>query len=57
MFSSADKARKRSYLLPGVSGRARRRKQNLILTCSIIIGLGVAVLLAVLMYWLNHLAL
>ncbi|MGB7767576.1 MAG: hypothetical protein WBN22_01815 [Verrucomicrobiia bacterium] len=57
MFSSADKARKRSYLLPGVGGRAYRRKQNVILTCSIIIGLGVAVLLAVLMYWMNRLTL
>jgi hypothetical protein len=57
MFPSADKARKRSYLLPGMGGRARRRKQNLILTCSIIIGLGVAILLAALMYWLNHLVL
>jgi hypothetical protein len=54
MSSSADKARKRSYLLPGGS-RAHRRKQNLILTCSVIIGLGVAVILAALMYWLNRL--
>ena len=38
-----------------MGGRAYRRKQNLILTCSIIIGLGVAVLLATLMYWLNRL--
>jgi uncharacterized protein involved in exopolysaccharide biosynthesis len=57
MFPSADKARKRSYLMPGMGGRARRRKQTLILTCSIIIGLGVAILLAVLMYWLNRLVL
>ena len=43
--------------MPGMGGRARRRKQTLILTCSIIIGLGVAILLAVLMYWLNRLVL
>ena len=55
MFSGADKERKRSYLLPGKSGSGYRRKQNLILTCSIIIGLGVAVMLATLMYWLNQL--
>ncbi len=55
MLLSDDKERKRSYLLPGMGGRARRHKQNLILTCSIIIGLGVAVILAVLMYWLNRL--
>ena len=53
MFVSGDKERKRSYLLPGMGGRGYRRKQNLILTCSVIIGLGVAVMLATLMYWLN----
>jgi hypothetical protein len=54
MFVSRDKERKR-YLLPGMGGRARRRKQSLILKCSILIGLGVAVILATLMYWLNRL--
>jgi hypothetical protein len=38
-----------------MGGRIRRRKQNLILQCSIIIGLGVAVILAALMYWMNRL--
>jgi hypothetical protein len=56
MFFLGDKPRKRSYLLPGMGGRARRRKQKLILKCSIIIGLGVAVILAGLFYWLNRLA-
>ena len=55
MSVSGEKERKRSYLLPGMGGRGYRRKQNLILTCSIIIGLGVAVMLATLMYWLNQL--
>jgi hypothetical protein len=55
MFVSGEKQRKRSYLLPGMGGRARRRKQNLILKCSILIGLGVAVIMATLMYWLNRL--
>ena len=55
MFVLGDKERKRSYLLPGMGGRGYRRKQNLILTCSIIIGLGVAVILATLMYWLDRL--
>jgi hypothetical protein len=54
MFGSGEKERKRSYLLPGMGGQARRRKQNLILKCSIIIGLGVAVILAALIYWLNR---
>lgn len=53
MFFSADKARKRSYLLP-VGSRAHRRKRTLILVCSAIIGLGVAVILAALIYWLNR---
>ncbi|HUA37184.1 MAG TPA: hypothetical protein VMA35_02155 [Candidatus Sulfopaludibacter sp.] len=55
MSALGEKERKRSYLLPGMGGRGHRRKQNLILTCSAIIGLGVAVMLAVLMYWLNRL--
>ena len=55
MFVFGDKGRKRSHLLPGMGGRIRRRKQNLILQCSIIIGLGVAVILAALMYWMNRL--
>lgn len=57
MFFWADKERKRSYLLPGMGGRAYRRKRNVILTCSILIGLGVSLILAALMYWMNHLAL
>jgi len=56
MFSWTDKEHKRSYLLPGMGSRAYRRKQNVILTCSILIGLGVSLILAALMYWLNHLA-
>ena len=56
MFSWLDKARKRSYLLPGMGNRAYRRKQNVILTCSILIGLGVSLILAALLYWMNHLA-
>lgn len=55
MSVPGEKERKRSYLLAGMGGRSHRRKQHLILTCSIIIGLGVAVMLATLMYWLNQL--
>jgi hypothetical protein len=54
MFVSGDKEHRR-YLLPGMGGRARRRRQSLILKCSILIGLGVAVILAALMYWVNRL--
>lgn len=55
MFYPGEKPRKKSFLLPGMGGRARRRKQNLILKCSIVIGLGVAIILAALLYWLNRL--
>jgi hypothetical protein len=55
MSVSDEKERKRSYLLPGMGGRAHRRKQNLILKCSILIALGVAVIMATLMYWMNRL--
>ena len=57
MFSGADKERKRSYLLPGMGSRAYRRKRNVILTCSALIGLGVSLVLAALLYWINHLVL
>lgn len=53
MSGSGEKQRKRSYLLPG-SGGAYRRRQSLILKCSILIGLGVAILMATLMYWMDH---
>ena len=55
MSVSDEKERKRSYLLPGMGGRAHRRKQKLILKCSILIALGVAVIMATLMYWMNRL--
>lgn len=54
MFFVADKARKRSYLLPGASSRAYRRKRKLILTSSIIIGLGVALVVSALLYWMDR---
>ena len=54
MFPLADKERKRSYLLPGMGNRAYRRKRNVILTCSALIGLGVSLILAALMYWMNQ---
>jgi len=54
MSGSGEKQRKRSYLLPGTGG-AYRRKKSLILKCSILIALGVAMLMATVMYWMNHL--
>jgi hypothetical protein len=55
MLVSGEKHRKRSYLLPGAGGRAYRRKKKLILKCSILIGLGVAVIMATVLYWINRL--
>ena len=55
MSASSEKLRKRSYLPPGMGGRAYRRKQKLILECSVLIGLGIAVLMTTLMYWMDHL--
>ena len=55
MLVSGEKHRKRSYLLPGTEGRAHRRKKKLILKYSILFGLGVAVIMATLMYWINRL--
>ena len=49
-----DKERDRFYLLPGMGGRALRRKRKLILQWSIAAGLLVSLVLAWLLYWLNH---
>ena len=44
---------KRFYLLPGMGGRAYRRKRDLILKASIAVGLTVSGVFALLM-WLIH---
>ena len=54
MFFLGDKTHKRSYLLPGMGNRASRRKRNVILTCSALIGLGASLILAVLLYWIDR---
>jgi hypothetical protein len=48
-----NKANERFYLLPGQGGAAYRRKQRVLLTWAIIVGLIVSVLLGALMYFLN----
>jgi hypothetical protein len=48
-----DKERERFYLLPGMGGRAYRRKQSFILKVAIIVGLLVGGLFA-LMTWFIH---
>jgi len=52
--SKRDKEHNRFYLLPGQGGSAHRRKQNFILTWSVIVALIVSAILAALMYWLSH---
>lgn len=49
-----DKDKNRFYLLPGQGGRAYRRKQWIILVCSLLAALAVAGVLAALMYLMNR---
>ena len=49
-----DKERNRFYLLPGMGGRAYHRKQKFILKWTLAAGLVVSLVLAVILYWLNH---
>jgi len=54
MFDSKkDKEKERYYLLPGMGGRAYRRKQNVILKASIAVGLIVAGIFALVMYLIH----
>jgi hypothetical protein len=46
--------RERFYLLPGMGGRARRRKEKVFLTWSVIVGVGTAVVLGLAIYWINN---
>lgn len=52
--NKADKERERYYLLPGMGGRAYRRKQKVILNYSVAVGLVISILIAVAMYLLNR---
>ena len=49
-----DKPRQRFYLLPGMGGRALRRKYRQFLVASIAIGLLVSAILAYLLYLLSR---
>ncbi len=51
--SEKEREQRRFYLLPGMGGRALRRKRRLILRWSLIAGLVVSVVLALLLYLLN----
>jgi hypothetical protein len=48
------KERGRFYLLPGMGGRAYRRKQKLFLQVSLVAGLLASAALAGLLYWLHR---
>jgi len=52
--SKSDKERQRFYLLPGMGGRAYRRKQKVILNYSLAVGLVISLLFALLLYLLNR---
>lgn len=49
-----DKEKQRFYLLPGMGGRAYRRRQSLILKVSIAVGLLVAGVFAAIVWFLNN---
>ncbi len=55
MFESKQaKERERFYLLPGMGGRAYRRKQKTILKAALAVGLLVAAVLGAVIYLLNR---
>ncbi len=49
-----EREQRRFYLLPGMGGRALRRKQQLILRWSIVAGLLVSAILASLLYFISR---
>ncbi|MGD1087313.1 MAG: hypothetical protein ABR955_01120 [Verrucomicrobiota bacterium] len=44
----------RFYLLPGLGGKAWRRKQNFILGWTVIAALAASAILSALLYWFDH---
>jgi len=48
-----DKERDRFYLLPGMGGRALRRKRNAMLFWAVLAGLMVSVTVAGVLYWIH----
>jgi hypothetical protein len=51
---SRDKERERFYLLPGMGGRALRRKRKVILQWSLAAGAFASLVVAYLLYWLSR---
>ena len=52
-FGKKNKSRERFYLLPGQGGRSYFRKQRLILSWAIAVGLVFGGILAAVMWWLS----
>ena len=48
-----DKEKERFYLLPGMGGRAMRKKRKIMLVWSVIAGLLVSISLAATLYFVN----
>ena len=55
LWFEPDRERQRYYVLPGMGGKAARRKNRLILRWAIVAGLLVSACLASLLILLNHL--
>jgi len=53
VWPEKDKERERFYLLPGMGGRAYRRKRKVIFWWSVIAGILVSALFGVLLYWMG----
>jgi hypothetical protein len=49
-----DKEKERFYLLPGMGGKAFRRKQNIFLIWSLLAGALVALVMAASLYFVNR---
>jgi len=54
LLATREKDKERFYLLPGMGGKAYRRKRNLILKSAITVGLIVSGVFALVVYLLHH---
>ncbi|HWF18669.1 MAG TPA: hypothetical protein VG754_05350 [Verrucomicrobiae bacterium] len=54
IWRKRNKEQERFYLLPGMGGRASRRKHKVFLVWSIVAGLTVSILFAVALFFLNR---
>jgi len=54
-WSKADREQERFYLLPGMGGRAARRKHAYFLKWSVVVAVALSALLGLAMYLINRL--